>query len=176
MDLFDGRGPAAHLAERTRLQLQYGYGKFLAFLGARHPSLLTRTPAERVNRKIVEGYVKWQPVTCGGITLAIYLYHLWLTLRYICPRRLALAADHQQADSSAGETKAGEASFGDQRGAVPPRNPIDGWRSRLRQAADELAGANRLQRRPHHCTSGADPFTSADAIGAPYRQTSHKIR
>ncbi len=86
MDLFDDRGPAAHLAERTRLQLQYGYGKFLAFLGARHPSLLTRTPAERVNRKIIEDYVKWQPATCGGITLAIYLYHLWLTLRYICPR------------------------------------------------------------------------------------------
>ena len=60
-DLFDDRGPAAHLAERTRLQLQYGYGKFLAFLGARHPSLLTRTPAERVNRKIIEDYVKWQP-------------------------------------------------------------------------------------------------------------------
>ena len=65
-DLFDDRGPAAHLAERTRLQLQYGYGKFLAFLGARHPSLLTRTPAERVNRKIIEDYVKWQPATCGG--------------------------------------------------------------------------------------------------------------
>ena len=53
----------------------------------------------------------WQPATCGGITLAIYLYHLWLALRYICPREdWSLAADHQEANSSAGETKAGETS------------------------------------------------------------------
>jgi integrase/recombinase XerD len=84
-ELFDDRGPAAHLAERTRLQLQYAYGKFLAFVSARYPGLLARAPAERLNRKIIEGYVKWQPASCGGITLAIYLYHLWLTLRYICP-------------------------------------------------------------------------------------------
>ena len=84
-NLFDDQGPAAHLAERTRLQLQYAYGKFIAFLSVRHRSLLARTPAERVNHKIIEDYVNWQPATCGGITLAIYLYHLWLALRYICP-------------------------------------------------------------------------------------------
>jgi integrase/recombinase XerD len=84
-DLFDDRGPAAHLAERTRLQLQYAYGKFLAFLSARHASLLARPPAARVNRKIIEDYVKWQPKSCGGITIGIYLYHLRYTLRYICP-------------------------------------------------------------------------------------------
>ena len=65
--------------------LQYAYGKFLAFLSARHSSLLARAPAERLNRKIIEAYVRWQPASCGGITIAIYLYHLWLTLRYICP-------------------------------------------------------------------------------------------
>jgi integrase len=27
----------------------------------------------------------WQPKSCGGVTIAIYLYHLWFTLRYICP-------------------------------------------------------------------------------------------
>ena len=84
-NLFDDQGPAAHLAERTRLQLQYAYGKFLAFLSARHCGLLVRAPAERLNRKIIEDYVKWQPATCGGVTLAIYLYHLWLTLKFICP-------------------------------------------------------------------------------------------
>ena len=84
-DLFEDRGPAAHLAERSRLQLQYAYGKFLAFLAARHRSLLARAPAERVSRKTIEGFVKWQPATCGGVTIAIYLHHLWLTLRYICP-------------------------------------------------------------------------------------------
>jgi integrase/recombinase XerD len=84
-ELFDDSGPAAHLAERTRLQLQYTYGKFLCFLSARHPDLLARAPAERVNRTTIEGFVKWQPESCGGITIGIYLYHLWLTLRYICP-------------------------------------------------------------------------------------------
>jgi integrase/recombinase XerD len=84
-DPFDDRGPAAHLAERTRLQLRYAYGKFLSFLSARHCSLLACAPAERLSRKIIEDYVKWQPATCGGVTLAIYLYHLWLTLRHICP-------------------------------------------------------------------------------------------
>ena len=84
-DLFDDRGPAAHLADSTRLQLQYAYGKFLAFLSDHHASLLARAPAARLNRKIIEAYVKWQPKSCGGITIAIYLYHLWLTLRYICP-------------------------------------------------------------------------------------------
>ena len=84
-DLFEDQGSAAYLAERTRLALQYAYSKFLAFLSARHGTLLGRAPAERLNRKIVEDYVKWQPATCGGITLAIYLNHLWLTLLYICP-------------------------------------------------------------------------------------------
>lgn len=83
-NLFDDQGPAAHLGERTRLALQYAYGKFLAFLSARHRSLLACAPAERLSRKIIEDYVKWQPPTCGGI-VAIYLYHLWLALRYICP-------------------------------------------------------------------------------------------
>ena len=84
-DLFDDRGPAVHLAERTQLQIQYAYGKFLAFLSARHRHLLARTPAERVNHKLIEEYVKWQPKACGGITIANYLNHLQCTLRYICP-------------------------------------------------------------------------------------------
>jgi integrase/recombinase XerD len=84
-DRFDDCGPAAHLAERTRLQLQYAYGKFLFFILVRHDGLLAHAPAERLSRKIIEEYVKWQPRSCGGITTAIYLYHLWLALRYICP-------------------------------------------------------------------------------------------
>jgi len=84
-ELFDDSGPAAHLAERTRLQLQYTYGKFLYFVAAHHPNLLARAPAERVNRTSIEGFVKSQPKSCGGITIGIYLHHLWLALRYICP-------------------------------------------------------------------------------------------
>ena len=84
-DLFDDCGAGVHLAERTRQQIQYAYGKFLAFLSARHRHLLARTPAARLNPKIIEKYVKWQPKSCGGITIANYLNHLQITFRYICP-------------------------------------------------------------------------------------------
>jgi hypothetical protein len=83
-DPFEDHGPAAHLSPRTRLQLEYAYGKFLVFVSDRHPELLKRPPAERLSRNIIEDYVSWQPKTCGGVTLATYLYHLWLILRYIC--------------------------------------------------------------------------------------------
>jgi integrase len=84
-DLFDDSGAGVHLAERTRQQTQYAYGKFLAFLSARHRHLLARTPAARLNPKIIEKYVQWHPKSCGGITIANYLNHLQITFRYICP-------------------------------------------------------------------------------------------
>jgi len=84
-DPFDECGPAVHHAQRTKLQLEYAYGKLLAFLSDRHPELLKRSPSERLSRKIIEEYVRWQPASCGGVTLSIYLYHLWLALRSICP-------------------------------------------------------------------------------------------
>jgi hypothetical protein len=58
--------------------------EFLFFLEVLNVNLLARAPAERLNRKIIEEYVKSQP-SCGGITIANYLNHLQLTLRYICP-------------------------------------------------------------------------------------------
>ena len=85
-DLFDGGGPGAHLSDRTVQQLQYAYGKFLCFLSAEHDRLLKRAPARRLNAKIIKEYASWQPKTCGGVTLSLYLYHLWLALRYIYPR------------------------------------------------------------------------------------------
>jgi hypothetical protein len=85
-DLFDDSGPAAHLSPRTQLQLAYAYGKFL-FLLARHKSFLARSPAERLNHRIIEEYAEWQPKTCGDITLSIYIYHLWLAILYMCPRK-----------------------------------------------------------------------------------------
>jgi len=77
--------PTAHLADRTRRALQYAYAKFLFFIASEHKNLLDLTPAERVSRKTIEGYVKSQPATCGPVTLANYLNHLWLALRCICP-------------------------------------------------------------------------------------------
>jgi integrase len=84
-DLFDESGPGAHLAERTIQQLQYTYGKFLYFLATEHPELLDHAPADRVT-KTVSGFVGSQPASCGAITLGIYLYHLWLAMKYLCPK------------------------------------------------------------------------------------------
>jgi integrase/recombinase XerD len=86
MDPFDDGGPGAHLSERTVQQLQYAYAKFLYFLSAEHEGLLKRAPARRLNAKIIKEYASWQPKACGGVTLSLYLYHLWLALRYLCPR------------------------------------------------------------------------------------------
>jgi integrase len=84
-DPFADCGAAAHHSPRTKLQLEYAYGKFLCFVSDCHPELLKRAPGERINRKIIEEYIRWQPATCGGVTLSVYLYHLWLALRCICP-------------------------------------------------------------------------------------------
>jgi len=84
-DRFDDCGAAAHLAESTREGLQHGYAKFLAFLSAHHPNLLARAPATRLNREIIEAYVRWQPASCRATTIVNYLHKLRDTLRFICP-------------------------------------------------------------------------------------------
>jgi integrase/recombinase XerD len=85
-DLFDDAGFGSHLSERTVRQLQYACAKFLFFISIRHPDLLKRVLARRLNAKIIEEYVNWQPESCGGVTLSVYLFHLWFALRYLCPR------------------------------------------------------------------------------------------
>jgi integrase/recombinase XerD len=85
VDRFDDSGPAAHLAEPTRLTLLDDYGRFLAFLSAHDVGLLARTSAARIDRKIIESYVRRQPASCGGVTIARILGSLRTTLRYICP-------------------------------------------------------------------------------------------
>jgi hypothetical protein len=72
-DLFDDGGPGAHLAKRTLSQLQYTYGKFLYFLSVEHAELLKRDPADRVNADTIKEFAKWQPASCGSVTLSIYL-------------------------------------------------------------------------------------------------------
>jgi len=103
-DPFEDGGPGAHLSNRTVEQLQYAYAKFLYFLSTERDDLLKRAPARRLNAKIIEEYVNSQPQTCGGVTLSLYLYHLWLALRYLCPREgLAVAVSHQQANQGASQ-------------------------------------------------------------------------
>ena len=83
IDRFDDCGPAAHLAEPTRLGLQDGYAQFLAFLSAHDSNLLARSPATRIDREIIEAYVR--SFSCGGITTVTNLHRLRDTLRFICP-------------------------------------------------------------------------------------------
>jgi integrase/recombinase XerD len=83
--LFDDCGRGASLSERSQQQLQYAYGKFLKFVAVKHPDRLGCSPAARVGGDMVEQFVKFQPATCGDVTISIYLYHLWLALKYIYP-------------------------------------------------------------------------------------------
>jgi integrase len=85
VDRFDECGPGAHLAERTKRMLWFSYRRFLAFLSAHHPSRLERAPSERIDQKIIEAYVSWQPASCGRKSIVLYLHTLQLALRYICP-------------------------------------------------------------------------------------------
>ena len=83
--LFDDCGSGAHLSERSQQQLQYAYGKFLKFVSVRYPDRLGCDPAVRVKPDTIEQFVKFQPKTCGDVTISIYLYHLWLVLKSMCP-------------------------------------------------------------------------------------------
>jgi integrase/recombinase XerD len=82
---FEDSGPAAHLAEASRLTFRDAYARHIAFLTARHSHLLARPPAERLDRAIIADYVKWQPATTGARTIANNLYWLGITLRYMGP-------------------------------------------------------------------------------------------
>jgi integrase/recombinase XerD len=85
--LFDDSGTAAHLAEASRVSFRDAYARLIAFLTNRHKGLLDRPPGERLNVRIVEEYIAWQPATTGPRTLANNLYWLGLMLRYMCPDR-----------------------------------------------------------------------------------------
>jgi hypothetical protein len=54
-------------------------------VAVRHPDLLGCSPVSRINPHIIEQFVNFQPQTCGDVTISIYLYHLWLVLKSICP-------------------------------------------------------------------------------------------
>ena len=83
--LFDDCGRGAYLSERSQQQLQYVYGKFLKFVADRHPGRLSCEPAARINPDMIEQFVKFQPKTCGDVTISIYLNHLSLALTSIYP-------------------------------------------------------------------------------------------
>ena len=142
---FEDSGPAAHLAEASRVSFRDAYARFIAFLKARHGHLLARPAAERLDRGIIADFVKWQPVTTGARTLANNLYWLGLTLRYMCPdRKLVLAPCHQQQNRSSGKTQTRETFPRHRRYSLLARGHADGsrqFRRRARQDHLQAAGA-----------------------------------
>ena len=82
---FDDCGRGAYLSERSQQQLQYAYAKFLKFVAVKHPDRLGCSPAARVGVDMIEQFLKFQPATCGDLTISIYLYHLGLVLKSIYP-------------------------------------------------------------------------------------------
>ncbi len=84
-DPFDECGPGAHLADRTRQDLSYQYGRLLKFLAAQHPYRLARPPAKRLDPKIIAQYVACRRQSCHETSVAIHLQKLRHALRLICP-------------------------------------------------------------------------------------------
>jgi hypothetical protein len=58
-------------------------GSFFISWRLNTPNCWTKLPP---GAKTVAGFVGSQPPSCGAITLGIYLYHLWLTMKYLCPK------------------------------------------------------------------------------------------
>jgi site-specific recombinase XerD len=82
-DVFDEGGRAAHLSDKTRHGLCYGYGCFLGFLAKHHPRLLQRPVPDRVTRDIVGQYAEMLRQTCLERTVAGELATLRQMLRML---------------------------------------------------------------------------------------------
>jgi integrase len=104
-DRFDESGCGAHLANSTRKARRESYGRFLGFLSASHPDLMSASPEARINRSIVAKYISWR--SCSDISIAIDLCNLRGALSLICPdtdwswllaiaRRIEAAAPRQR--------------------------------------------------------------------------------
>ncbi len=84
-DRFDATGRGAHLAESIRQTRRENYGRFLRFLLANHPELMTLPPDARINRELIAEYISWRRELGGEVSLVDDLRHLSLALKLICP-------------------------------------------------------------------------------------------
>jgi integrase len=82
--LFAG-GPASHWAEGSRGSVGASYGRWLGFLRDNAPEALSLPVAERVDRPRVKQYVQLLQTQVGALTTAVYIKHLFLALRAMCP-------------------------------------------------------------------------------------------
>jgi integrase len=84
-DLFDENGPGTHLAAATRQLRLESYGRFLGFLSAKHPRLMTLPAKERIDLRMAAEYVAWRRRSCSELSLAADLGSLRGTLKLLCP-------------------------------------------------------------------------------------------
>jgi hypothetical protein len=84
-DWFDESSYGAHLAPATRKARRESYGRFLGFVSAIHPNLLTAPPEARIDRSIVAEYVDWRRRSGEVTSLAADLGHVRDALKLICP-------------------------------------------------------------------------------------------
>ena len=75
-DLFDDRGPGAHLADRTRTSLANAYGRWLGFLARTEPSALNQALGVRVTRERITAFAQHLAETNRGTSVASQLHHL----------------------------------------------------------------------------------------------------
>jgi hypothetical protein len=85
-DLFDGRGPGAHLAAPTRKSRHDSYARFLGFLSVKHADLLELTPEARITPEIIAEYVAWRGASCSQTSMAIDLDHLHGARKLLSPK------------------------------------------------------------------------------------------
>ena len=85
-DLFEGGGGAgAHLAPGSRKSIARGYARWLAYLAEQHPDLLGLTPAVRLRKPVVRGYIEELRGEVANMTVAIYLHQLYLAVGLLAP-------------------------------------------------------------------------------------------
>ena len=85
-DIFDeARGPGTHLAEGTRKWIQYGYRRWLGFLDASHPLVLLMSPADRITRERVRGFIDHLSTEVSAATVGNAIDSLYTSARLIAP-------------------------------------------------------------------------------------------
>jgi integrase/recombinase XerD len=85
-DAFDGTaGPGAHLSEGTRHMFRGTYRRWLGFLNANCPEVLSMSPAERITLERVRCFIGHIGATLKPSTVAINAAHLYAAARLIAP-------------------------------------------------------------------------------------------
>jgi len=86
-DVFDGRGPGAHLAPRSRLTIERGYARWLAFVAQHDAASMQLDPASRVTPVGLRAFIDAQSARCSPTTV-------WNDVKSVYDAMRLLAPDH----------------------------------------------------------------------------------